>query len=180
MATKISYLPLLLCTVLSASSNAAVPTADSKNQTDLTAVFSGIEKDCGGSNPSLQNAMGWLSTRTGKPPLVDKAPGGFRAAIGGGTVAVKNGGDAWTLFVSTPNASYRGAKLFGVERVSGNNNGISSLSLIFAEGPAVVTKALGKIKVPKADPDAIVEPVVPQLFTEKGTSRAVLMCDFST
>lgn len=150
--------------------------AEATTKVDLTPLLSGVEKDCASANRKFDTVIAWLTTQTGKAPVVAKAGPELRAAIGKAPIKVKDDGDSWTLSMPLPNASYRGAALVGMDRWIGKDNGVNGFSLLFADSPAAVTKAIGKIRPAKANEEAI----VPQLFGEKGTSRTVLMCDFST
>jgi len=150
-----------------------------QGKVDLTPIFAGMEKDCGSSNVKFDAAMGWLNTKSGKPPAVAKAALELRTAIGGAKIKMKDEGDFWTLKVVPPAASYRGLRLAGIERWVGKENGISGISLIFAEGPVAVTNAIGKIGVAKHDPNAETDKTDPQLLLQKGSARALLVCDFS-
>lgn len=168
--------------VLVASALMAIPAVAKSGlgEIDLTPIFAGMEKDCGSSNPKFDAALGWLTTKNGKPPMVAKAAPELRAAIGVANITMKDMGDFWILKVAPPGAFYRGVRLAGIERWFGKENGISGISLIFAVGPLVVTKAIGTIAVTEHDPNAEFEATVPQLLVQKGSSRAILVCDFST
>lgn len=177
MSIRLSAVAVLLVSALT-----AIPAIAKSRQgnVDLTPIFAGMEKDCGGSNPKFDAAMDWLNTKYGRPPAVAKAAPELRAAIGGANVKMKDKGDFWPLKVMTPAASYRGVRLAGIERWVGKENGISGILLIFAEDLIVVTKAIGKIAVAEHDPYVEVEATFPQLLVQKGSLRALLVCDFST
>jgi hypothetical protein len=134
-----------------------------------------MEKNCARDNLLFQETMRWLVTDKGRAPSLDRTQNRLRAAVGSGRIKVKDDGEYWTITVPTTNASYRGAALISIDRWIGKDNGYSGISLLFAEAPVAVAKSIGKIAARKAAS----ETTMPEFLTKPGSTRALLVCDFS-